>query len=171
MKREHLYVKRKHPCVWLMVLCMAASSILRIVQFSGNIWLGMVFPIVAAVVYVLIAVFSGDEMLYRTAVPVWVLGLCAAIPSGSVLIWLASLLFCFCYTQIISGKAKKIWLLPLCLLALRGCIYMHSFADTLFVVGLLLLWPAIKVHNDGKRYGLEQYAAAGGKLRTKGCGK
>ena len=81
MKREHYYVERRHPCVWLMMLCMVASAVYRVVQANGNVWIGAVLPAVAAMVYVLIAVFSGDEMLYRTAVPVWGLGLCFAISS------------------------------------------------------------------------------------------
>ena len=146
MKREHLYVSRKHPCLWLMVLCMAASAILRILQGSGIVWVG----VIAALMYVLITLFSGEEMLYRTAVPVWMMGLCIAILSGGVLIWVACLLFCLGYSRIICGKMKKIWILPLCLLALVGSIYTGSISDCLFVIGMLLLWPAIKVHNDGK---------------------
>lgn len=150
MKREHYYVERNNLCVWLMALCMAASAVIRIMQSNGNLWIGAVVPITAAAGFALISIFSGDEMLYRTAVPVWLLGLCIAAPSRGILIWIASALFCFCYTQIISGKNKKIWLLPLYILALGSGIYLHSIPDILFVAGLLLLWPAIKVHNDGK---------------------
>ena len=146
MKREHLYVSRKHPCVWLMVLATAASAILRILQGDGIVWLG----VVAAVLYALITVISCEEMLYRTAVPVWLMGLCIAIPSGSVLVWVACLLFCLGYSRIICGKMKKVWLLPLCLAALVGCIYTGSLSDCLFVIAMVLLWTAIKVHNDGK---------------------
>ena len=81
MKREHLYVSRKHPCVWLMGLATAASAVLRILQGDGIVWL----DVVAAVLYALITVISCEEMLYRTAVPVWLMGLCIAIPSGRLL--------------------------------------------------------------------------------------
>lgn len=156
MKREHLYVSRRNPCVWLMVLCMIASvaSIFAVPQgavpANTGIWRGMVLPCIAAIVYILIAVFSGDEMLYRTAVPVWVAGLCFAIQSGTVVIWIACLLFCACYTYLISGKANKAWLLPLYMLALTGCAYMRRVPDILMIAGMLLLWPATRVHNDGK---------------------
>ena len=149
MKRKHYYVERRHPCVWLMLLCMVASAVYRVVQANGNVWIGAVLPAVAAMVYVLIAVFSGDEMLYRTAVPVWGLGLCFAISSGTALAWIASLLLCVIYTWIISGRAGKLWLLPVYLAALIGCIYAASIPDALVVAGLLLLWPGIRVHNDG----------------------
>ena len=149
-KRIHLYVSRKHPCLWLMVLCMIASAVLRIVWYHGNLWFGAILPITAAAVFVLIAVICGNEMLYRTAIPVWLMGLCFAISSGTVAAWIACLLFCFCYTQLISGKNKKIWLLTLFLLVLTGCIYAKSWADAVMILGMLLLWPAIKIHTDDK---------------------
>ncbi len=149
-KRVHLYASRRHPCLWLMALCMIASAVLRVVWYHGNLWFGAILPITAAILYVLITIICGSEMLYRTAVPVWMMGLCFAIKSCSVAAWIASLLFCFCYTQLISGKNKKIWLLTLFLLALTGCIYAKSWVDSVTVLGMLLLWPAIKVHTDGK---------------------
>ena len=149
-KRIHLYVSKKHPCLWLMVLCMIASAVLRIVWYHGNLWFGAILPITAAAVFVLITVICGNEMLYRTAIPVWLMGLCFAISSGTVAAWIVSLLFCFCYTQLISGKNKKIWLLTLFLLVLTGCIYAKSWADAVMILGMLLLFPAIKIHTDGK---------------------
>ena len=89
MKREHLYVERKHPCVWLMALCMAASAVPRVTQYNGNLWLEAM-SITAAVGFALIAMFSGDEMMYRTAVPLWLLGISIAIFSGSMLIWIVA---------------------------------------------------------------------------------
>ena len=148
--RVSVYVSRKHPCVWLMVLCMIASMVLCFVPYNGNLWLGAILPITAVILYALITVVSGSEMLFRTAVPVWLMGLVSAIPSGSVVVWIASLLICFCYTQLISGKNRKLWLLPLYFMALAGCIYMRNWPGAMMVLGMLLLWPAIKVHTDGK---------------------
>lgn len=156
MKREHFYVSRKHPCVWLMALCMASSAIAAAyaaqesVSTQLGIWCGIVLPCVAAILFVLIAFVSGEEMFFRTAVPVWIWGFCFAIKAGSLPVWIVCLLFCVCYCYIISGRLKRNWLLPLCLFALGGCIYMGSLSDSLFSAGVLLLWPAIKVHNDGK---------------------
>ena len=149
-KRRHLYVSRSHPCVWLMALCMIASIVLRIMQCNGNLWFGAILPIVAAVLYAVMTILGGKEMLYRTAVPVWLMGLCFAIPSGSAWAWIASVLFCFCYTRLIDGRNKIIWLLPLDLVALTGCIYTKSWADAVIILGMLLMWPAIHVHTDGK---------------------
>ncbi|MBR2311191.1 MAG: 2-oxo acid dehydrogenase subunit E2 [Oscillospiraceae bacterium] len=149
-KRIHLYVCRKHPCLWLMVLCMVVSVALRIVCYNGSLWIGTILPITAAVLYALMAVLAGEEMLYRTAVPVGLMGLCFAIFSGSVVAWVACLLFCFCYTRLIDGRNKKLWLLPLHLMAFAGCIYTKSWADAVTALGMFLLWPAIKVHTDNR---------------------
>jgi len=145
MDSAHFYVERKHPCAWLMALCMIASAVLYITQPNGNEWLGAALPITAIVSYVLIAAFSGDEMLYRTAVPVWILGFCFAIQSKAALVWIASLLFCFCYAQIISGKAGKVWLLALYPAALAGCIYAGNIPASLTIAGMMVLWPAFGV--------------------------
>ena len=156
MKREHLYVNGKHPCVWLTTFSMAASVAAVFLAAQGTvsaqhgIWCGIVLPCVAAVGFALTVLCAGGEMLHRTAVPVWIWGICLAIQSGNAIIWIVSLLFCVCYTRIIGGKAKKVWLLPLCVLALGGCLYLHRLPDALFAAGALLLWPSIKVHNDGK---------------------
>ena len=149
-KRAHLYVSRKHPCVWLTVLCMIASAVLRIVWYNGDLWFGAILPITAAVLFALMVLLDGKEMLYRTAVPVWLMGSCVAVTSGSIWVWVACLLMCICYTRLIDGRNKKIWLLVLFLLALTGCIYTRTWADAVMVLGMLLLWLAIKVHTDGK---------------------
>ena len=156
MKRVHYYVERRHPWVWLTVLCMAASAISAICAVRGMIstrlglWCGVVLPCVSAVIFPLILVCAGSKMLYKTAVPVWIWGICFAVQANSAWIWGICLLFCLCYTHIISGKGRKTWLLLLCLLSLCGCIYMNSISDSLFLIGLLLMYPAIKIHNDGK---------------------
>lgn len=152
MKRDHLYVSRKHPAVWLMAVCMAASAVLRIAQYSGSgAWTDTVWPVTAAGLYMLIVILSGDEMLYRTAVPVWIMGIFCAVQSATALGWMLFPCFCLCYTVIISGKVSKVWLLALYLLILSGAAYLgRSLADILFPCSMVLLWPAIRVHNDEK---------------------
>lgn len=156
MKREHFYVSKKHPCIWLMASCIAASVIVAILSAQGTvstrlgIWGGVLLPCVAAIGFALIVICAGGEMLYRTAVPVWIWGICLAIQSANGIIWIAWILFCICDTHIISGNAKKVWLLPLYAAAIIGSLYLNSLPDALFAAAMLLLWPAIKVHNDGK---------------------
>ena len=81
-KRISLYVSKKHPALWLTCLLMLASVVARIAifyQLEGvGIWRQIVWPLVAVILFVLMAFFDGEEMLYRTAVPVWMLGICTA---------------------------------------------------------------------------------------------
>ena len=166
-RRKHLYVNRKHFAVWLMALCMITSCISRIMLYAGNsVWSGMVLPCVAALLYSLIAVCFGKEMFYKTAIPVWLMGLCygleihstmAGQPMRFVVVCIIILLFCTGYTVITSGRIRHTWLLlPLYLLALAGIAFTGTqtgcsmIADLLIIAGMMLLLPAVKVHTDGK---------------------
>ena len=79
-KRIHLYVSKKHPALWLMGLLMLASVVARIAIFSQvegiGIWRQIVWPSVVVILFVLMAFLNGEETLYRTAVPVRMLGAC-----------------------------------------------------------------------------------------------
>ncbi len=156
MKKEHLYTDRKHLCVWLMAVSMAASAAAAIfltpetVSVRSGVWCGIVLPCAAAILFALIVICAGKEMLYKSAIPVWLFGICTAIQSGSVPVWAACALFCVGCTLVLSGKIRKIWLLILSVLGLAGCIFIGNIAGSLFLGGMLVLWPAIKVHNDGK---------------------
>ena len=146
MKRVFRYVGRKHPLVWLSVLAMLASAASAIVLRCDHWQLHTA----AIVLYVLIVLPSGDEMLYRTAVPVWILGISFVLESNTMLNWIECLPICFCYTVIISGQIKKVWLLPCQLVALVCAIFFGDLPEILAATGLLLLYPAIRIHNDGK---------------------
>ena len=146
MKREHLYVDWNHPLVLLSAFCMLASAVTAaflMLPYCG-------WWITAVAVYLVILLLSGDEMLYRTAVSIWVLGLSVAFDGGTILVWLGCLAFCISYTVIVSGMIKKGWLI-LCQLAaivFAGCF--RGLPQIFAAAGLLLLCPAMKVHNDGK---------------------
>ncbi len=166
-RRKHLYVSRKHFAVWLMAVCMIASCILRISLFAGDsAWSGVVLPCTAALLYALIAVCSGKEMFYKTAIPVWLMGGCYGLEIHSTMarqplrfaaVCTIILLFCISYTVITSGRIRHTWLLPLLyLLALVGIVYAGTqtgrsmIADFLMIAGMMLLLSAVKVHTDGK---------------------
>ena len=162
MKREHLYIARKHPMVWLSALCMLVSAAMGAV-------LGMPhwgWWITAVIVYLLILLLSGKEMLHRTAVPVWMLCLVCAMVNGSALALIGSMIFGFCYTVTISGKVKKNWLLPLLMLGLGSCIYAENISAGLAILGILALYPAIRVHNDGKWHPTWGDRIEGRRIRT-----
>ena len=174
-KRIHLYVSRKHPALWLTGLLMLASVVARIAVFSQiediSIWRQIVWPSVAVILFVLMAFLTGEEMLYRTAVPVWMLGICEMwqlyfVLAGRTLLFVLGcigiLFFCGSYTSILAGRHKPWLLLPLYLLVLAIVGYMHwKFAaqslsaiillpDYLLIAGLLTMLFALKIHTDGK---------------------
>lgn len=141
MKREHLYVARKHSFVWLSALCMLASAAIgTILSVPHCGWW-----IAAIVIYLLILLMSGDEMLYRTAVPVWMLCLMIPIRNNCAFAWIVSLVFGLCYTVIISGKANKIWLLPLEAVTFGVTLWQSDWQVILAAAGLLALFPAVQV--------------------------
>jgi len=167
MKREHLYVNKNHPCLWLMLLCMAASAVSSVIYHAGfGILWGIVLPCASAILFGLTALAAGSEMLYRTSLAVWLWGLGFAVRSGSVIVWAGCILFCVLYTLIIDGKIKKIWLSVLCAFGLVGCIYMKSVADCLFIGGIILLSFGIKVHDDGKWHPFRGDRIDGRRVRT-----
>ena len=170
--RIHLFVSNKHPATWLMALCMAASAICRILIFSRiptvRIGWQIVLPACAAILYALIALLAGKEMFYKTAIPVWLLGLgaaalfCSLLPNSPLLLGMLCvciLFFCIAYTSITSGRVRYPWLLLFLYLAAMAAMaygYCQTDAgllllpDFLMVLGMLVLLFAIKVHTDGK---------------------
>ncbi len=174
-KRIHLYVKKKHPALWLMGLLLLLSVIARIALFSRwegvYVWRQIVWPSVAVVAFVLMAFLAGEEMLYRTAVPIWLLGICemwqlysvlAGKPLLFVLACICIFFFCGSYTSILAGRHKPWLLLPLYLLALTIVGYIHwklvsrtlsaiiLLPDYLLIAGFFAMLFALKVHTDGK---------------------
>ena len=119
-RRIHLYVSRKNGFVWLMVLAMLASVALRIAPiylFDGyqpNVWWELVLPVAATLLYISIVLIAGDEMLYKTAVPVFGMCLYYAIRPHSIAsdplmlaLYCTCLLFFFVmYTLLTSGRIR-----------------------------------------------------------------
>lgn len=171
-KRIHLYVSNKHPAAWLMTLCMAASVVSRTLLFSRvpgvRVGWQIVLPVSAAIVYALIALLCGKEMFYKTAIPVWLLGICLGVqcytlmaktPLLLAMVYICILFFCIAYTYITSGRIHYPWLLLFLYLAeVAAMAYLYwqtafgllLLPDFLMVLGMVVLLFAIKVHNDGK---------------------
>ena len=195
--RTHLYVSRKNVLTWLMALCMVASAVARIV-FPGvkgagepmNMWCQILLPIAATTLYALIALLSGDEFFYRTAIPVWIMALYSGLwISDNVLsrmmvylFWIALIFFATMYTDIISGhRPKSIFLLfpivasPLIfilyfskneLLAGNYAALLPFLGDILMLVGVLFLIFAIRVHPYGEYHPTWGDRSDGRRLRT-----
>lgn len=163
MEKKHLYVDRKHFLVWLMALCMTASVVSRVILFSGNhMWSGSVLPCAAAVLYALIVLLCGGEMFYKSAIPIWLWGICFGLrlsvhPLLFAITCLCILFFCISCTAITAGKARNVWfLLPLYLLGMAGIVCAREslngsmIPDLLMIAGMALLLPSVKVHTDNK---------------------
>ena len=178
-KRNHLYVNRKNGLTWLMAVCMVGSAVARIalsgVKGTGepqNVWSQILLPVAATLLYALIVLLDVKERFYKTAIPIWMLGLYFGIsvthyPFQSIqwivvgLYWVAILFFCVLYTQITSGVVRHIWLLPLMFaLPLGAMAYLHRevltdgrpetdlvmLPDALAFFGCLLQCLALRVH-------------------------
>ncbi len=141
-KRIHLYVSRKNALTWLMALCLVGSAVARIVipclKGSGesmNVWSQIVLPVAATLLYMLIALINGKEMFYKTAIPVWMMGLYFALVPHTVIgdnpfilgMYITCIVFyCVLYTAITSGRLRFPWLLVfLALLPMAGIGYAH----------------------------------------------
>ncbi len=129
--RIHLYVSRKNALTWLMTLCMVCSAVARIalsgLKGSGDahfVWSQIVLPIAAALLYALIALLSGKEQFYKTAIPVWLMA------------WYAGMTFS-------AGVSSR----------LMAFLLQHDYyaggkclPDFLMVLGMLILLFGIRVH-------------------------
>ena len=142
--RTHLTVSRKNALTWLMALCLVGSAVTRI-AFAGlkgsgsdfSVWSQIVLPVAATLLCVLITLVNGKEMFYKTAIPVWLLGLYYALEPHAVLgdspfvmgmFYTCIIFYCALYTAITSGKIRYPWLLvPLVLVALGAVGYSHQY--------------------------------------------
>ncbi len=186
-RRIHLYVSRKNVLTWLMALCLVGSAVARI-AFAGlkgsgeslEVWSQIVLPVAATLLYLFIALLSGKEMFYKTAIPVWMLGVYYAIQPHTVIgdqpfflgmYYTCIVFYCLLYTFITCGRIRWPWLLPLLFLAplaavgyahrelaaafaLMSCLTPPAWqlvaADYLLFIGGSLLSLSLKVSADGK---------------------
>ena len=177
----HLYVSRKNALTWLMALCMVASAVARIafpgLKGSGDalyVWSQILLPITATTLYALIALFSGEEFFYKTAIPVWMmviysgLWISANVTSRMMvwLFWIALIFFALMYTDITAGHRPKgiFLLLPVVASPLGFIMYfckqglltgnfqmlLPFSGDILMLVGVMILVFAIRVHPAGE---------------------
>ena len=126
-KRVHFYVSRKNVLTWLMALCLVGSAVARIVlpcvKGMGeiqNVWSQIVLPVAATLLYVLIVLISGKERFYKTAIPVWMIGIYHAIiphtfignKPAVLLLYFAVLFFaCTLYMLVSAGRVRTPWFL------------------------------------------------------------
>ena len=196
-KRTHLYVSRKNVLTWLMAVCMVASAVARI-AFSGlkgsgdtlYVWCQIILPIAATLLYAAIALASGDEFFYKTAVPVWMVAIYSGVwISANVesrmmvwLFWIALIFFASCYTEITSGRRPSgVWLLvPVVLSPVSFILYFYreglmagnlaalipAVPDLLMLLGVLIQIFAIRIHPYGEYHPTWGDRSAGRRIRT-----
>jgi hypothetical protein len=198
-KRISLFVSRKNALTWLMALCLVGSAVTRI-AFAGlkgsgdslQVWSQIVLPVAATLLYVLIVLINGKEMFYKTALPVWLMGIYfALLPHPIVgtnsfvlaMFYTCIVFYCLVYTVLTSGRIRWTWLLvPLYLAALTAIAYGHRYLlrtgvssqdallaflpDYLLFGGCLLLTFAIRVHSDGKYHPTWGDRSDGRRIRT-----
>ena len=120
-RRIHFFVSRKNVLTWVMALCMVCSAVTRIVfpgvKGSGDslyVWSQIVLPVTATLLYMVIALFNGKEMFYKTAIPVWMMAIYSGLwisqnIEGRMMVWLfwiALVFFASLYTDITSGHRR-----------------------------------------------------------------
>ena len=194
--RTNYFVSHKNALTWLMVLCMVCSAVARIV-FVGmkgtvetqQVWSQIVLPIVAALLYAAIVLFSGREHFYKSAIPVWMICVYyyfvfSGFNFGSfntmiTALFAISLIFVgVLYTQITCGKVPYAWLLlPLLAYPLGAQLYLQRkillsrdyitlLPDILMIAGCLLTVFAIRVHPAGDYHPTWGDRNDGRKIRT-----
>ena len=194
--RTHLYVSRKNVLTWLMALCLVGSAVTRIV-FAGlkgsgetlEVWSQIVLPVAATTLYVLIVLLNGKESFYKTAIPVWLMGLYYAMIPHTVLgghpfvlgmYYTCIVFYCILYTAVTSGRIRYPWLLAvLCVAALGAVgfawqelrpqgknILLQLLPDVLVFFGCLLLCFAIRVYPAGEYHPTWGDRSDGRKIRT-----
>ena len=172
-----------------MALCMAGSAVARIILFSGaegtGAWSQIVLPIAASLLYMLIALGSGEELFYKTAIPVWMVAIYSGfwidynVESGMIswLFWIALIFFAYLYARIANGKmGAPILLIPVIGAPLATIIYyqrdalatgdLTALPDILMLSGALVLVFALRIHADGKYHPTWGDRTDGRRVRT-----
>ena len=192
-KRITLFVSRKNALTWITAVLLILSAAARIVLACMHIvnpplWSGLVLPIAATCLFVLILLVWGKEMFYKSALAVWFMGLYYAIRPGQIFIvgtlthWLlciAILSFCILYTVITAGRVRHVWLLFLLFAApLACCVYFclqpgalenmqfYLLPEMLLFVGALVMVFAIRPHPVGEYHPTWGDRIDGRKIRT-----
>lgn len=192
-KRNCFYVSRKSGMTWLMALCLVCSAVARIVlacvKGTGGtvpVWSQIVLPVVATLLYALIALVSGKERFYKTAIPIWLLGLYFGLVFSAgddgkltvALYWVAIVFFVSVYTRVSAGHTRTTWvLIPLYLIAAAALLWQNAdcltaqrwptlLPDLLLFAGLLIGVCAIRIHPAGQYHPTWGDRPDGRKLRS-----
>ena len=177
--RISYYVRRLSVLAWITAILMLGSAACRIAFFcekgadTTTMWLQLILPIAASLMYCLIVLLDGNEHIYKTTIPVALYTIYVAILSlrlpfstwPKILCWVAALVFVTIYNVSVSGKLKNTWLLTIVLLAIAGTMayfrrseflapwsvdHLRLFAEALPVLAVLLTVVGMSPHLDGE---------------------
>ena len=192
-RSAHFYVSRKNVLTWLMALCMVCSAVARVaipgLKGSGDAlytWSQILLPMAATLLFAFIALVCGNEMFYKTAIPVWMMAIYAAVWIRSNvesklicwLFWIALVFFATIYAEITAGRRRyAVWLLlPVVLAPLATILYYQRAAlrsgdlttlpDILALTGVAVLVFAVRIHADGKYHPTWGDRSDGRRVRT-----
>ncbi len=194
--RTNFFVSSKNLLTWLMALCMVCSAVARIV-FVGmkgtdealNVWIQIVLPIAAALLFAATVLLAGKEQFYKSAIPVWLICLhyyyiFASYDFGkfnvmiTALFAIALLFIAVMYTQISCGKIRHAWfLIPLLMFPLASQLYLQRtvllsndytalLPDILMMAGCIITVFAIRIHPAGEYHPTWGDRNDGRKIRT-----
>lgn len=194
--KTNYYVSSKSVLTWLVALSMVCSAVARIVFVgmkgtlsTGQVWSQIVLPFAAAMLYALILLLAGKEQFYKTAIPVWMIGIyyyfhfCGYSFANYRSMILASfamalLFIAVMYTQITCGKISATWLLiPLLAFPLSAQLYLQRavlltpnntilLPDMLMMGSLILSVFAIRIHAPGEYHPTWGDRKDGRRIRT-----
>ena len=194
-KRVTYFVSRKNWLTWMAAILMVGSVGLRIAYYCGKgadtttMWLQIVLPTVACLLFALQILLDGQEHFYRTATPVTLMAVyftAVIVMRGwpkrmiflSVLVYLAFVVF---YRLITAGTLKSAWALPLMFLGALGiqlydgrgvfgsrdaALWLYAAIDVLALLAGLLVTFAMRPHTDGKYHPTWGDRSDGRRVRT-----
>lgn len=195
-KRATYFVSRKNVLTWIVTLLLACSVAARIALFCGEkgadtatVWMGLVLPLAACLLYGLTVVWGGKNHLYRSAVPfalmcaymAWNVAVYFDSSWFRILLWVLFLVIAVLYNVTFVGKIGHTWLLFLVLLCIVGTqTYVpwkefgfdlaswsyKSYADILMVLAVLGTVLAMGPHLDGEYHPTWGDRCDGRRIRT-----
>ena len=194
-KRATYYVSRKNLLTWLAAILMVGSAGLRIAYFcekgadATTVWLQIVLPVAASLIYGWIILLDGQEHFYRTAAPVAMLAVYFLVFLASRNTWmryiflnaLVYLAFVIFYKQLTSGHVQKPGLVILmhaaalavlaydsrvALASRQRDLYLSILPNLVALLAMFLLTFAVRPHLDGAYHPTWGDRSDGRRLRT-----